>query len=185
MKRRLLNLLSVLSLLILTGLSVLWLRSYFYEDGLLWAVASPDEVTVWWPSVASDTGALCVTVRAYTPSPGPFSMETRVLLNSLREQSHWYSQPADREDWAGNLRPVFAREERLQPGRILRQGYFRLPYWLLAAPAAVLPTLRLRAARRRRRRTTRGQCPACGYDLRATPGRCPECGETSSIGTAA
>jgi hypothetical protein len=33
---------------------------------------------------------------------------------------------------------------------------------------------------RRRRRAARGECPECGYDLRATPERCPECGGTAA-----
>lgn len=40
------------------------------------------------------------------------------------------------------------------------------------------------AARERRRSKwgVNGQCPACGYDLRATPHKCPECGHAPPHG---
>lgn len=54
-----------------------------------------------------------------------------------------------------------------------------MPFWscallLLLPPAACLALAM--PALRRGRRVRRGQCPTCGYDLRATKGRCPECG---------
>jgi hypothetical protein len=58
-----------------------------------------------------------------------------------------------------------------------------LPYWVLIAPAALVPLLayaiRLYAVRRIPADTA--PCPECGYDLRASPERCPECGTLPAI----
>ena len=51
-----------------------------------------------------------------------------------------------------------------------------IPHWYVLSPTAILPTLWLVRTVRRARRTCKGACPSCGYDLRATPDRCPECG---------
>jgi hypothetical protein len=66
-------------------------------------------------------------------------------------------------------------------------GYFG-PYFRPVGPVVnltgllfgILPAARgaayVRGVVRARRRSRRGQCVVCGYDLRATPEQCPECG---------
>lgn len=106
--------------------------------------------------------------------------ESAALSVGLRNASMAYAQ-------------ANANEDRLHMAA--RSTYFRtvtnhsmaLP--VVAAITAALPTIWIALALgqfRRARRTWRGLCPTCGYDLRASPDRCPECGTPRPVsGTAA
>ena len=74
-------------------------------------------------------------------------------------------------EWYGNVVPSSS-----QPLAFWRAA---VPYWAIIAPVLVQPALFGAAAvtgLRRRGRIARGECPQCGYDLRASAGTCPECG---------
>jgi hypothetical protein len=51
------------------------------------------------------------------------------------------------------------------------------PAWLIWPLTIVVPARWGARQFRRHRRTRRGECLKCGYDLRASTDRCPECGE--------
>ena len=85
---------------------------------------------------------------------------------------HWYrsSVTIPWRPLANDRGPVSSTVDRTE---------LAVPVWPLGL-FGVLPPLiwSLRAARRRRARANarRGICAACDYDLRASPGLCPECG---------
>ena len=51
-----------------------------------------------------------------------------------------------------------------------------VPIWPFTLIFAIAPSMWLRRASIRHHRVAHGLCLTCGYDLRATPDRCPECG---------
>lgn len=102
----------------------------------------------------------------------PFVDEHRVLshddIQGLSRDStfHGYSWHVTRYTW--------------NSGRYADRLWQRsAPLWLFVLLCAILPAWWLLIFSRARKRIARirsGQCPNCGYDLRASTQRCPECG---------
>ena len=192
MKRRLLNLLTILSLLLCVAAVALWIRSYWAGDELQWNRERREDARYEWHErhVMSWAGGLRFDVRGailrgefllggtpeyrpglhWTVTPDPLYPHMKWPIEHPEFSRHAFVWDADRS----------ATDFPLGLGRYDYYGYILVfPHWLLAALAAAIPllrsTLRLRQPRRKRR-ALKHQCIVCGYDLRATPGRCPECG---------
>jgi hypothetical protein len=157
-KRRLLNFLTALSLLLCVAAAALWVRSYFRWD--YWAAGiAPRRIVL-----RSESGELLLT----------YFNETDLWGNGDIIAA-WYISPNGSFTGAGNWRlrnlTAFSAQHDAEPG--LWKVGFTAPHWSAVAVAALLPALRLFRVRRHR---GAGVCRRCGYDLRATPGRCSECG---------
>jgi len=151
MTRRLLNLLTALSLLICVAAVYSWVRSYlpgdtvfYHADGRIGVIFND------WGE--SRTGRM---PQQTLTSLRPWTQSHVTLLGGEYMTGAFPNAPTD--------------------GRFI---VIAVPHVLIVALAAVAPVWWLAVARRRRRRNRANLCPGCGYDLRATPGRCPECGKT-------
>ena len=152
MPRRLLNLLTALSLLPCVAVVVLWVRSYQGPDYVHYT--SPRQ---WCLSVISGHGTLDVHYIPRWP-------QDPELRRGRYDRNVYYGTRYSKR-FLG-----FGTGVQHSVGR-----YVNVPHWFLAG-CAVLPAALLARSRWRGVRRTPGVCPTCGYDLRATPGRCPECG---------
>jgi hypothetical protein len=200
-RRRLLNLLTLVSLLPCVAVLWLWASSYGYPFHYGWTDSSG---TTWF--MGSAPGSLLLSRQAgwATPLPHVFRFDTTgfgaVAVRSPNGQvgvTHLDQMQHESVAGPGGAQVIVPVRPHGVPGVWLTQhrtviplaalpgspvittniNTVQLAYPLLLLLAVSAPVgLTWREARRRARARQGGKCPVCDYDLRASPGRCPECG---------
>ena len=184
MKRRLLNLLTALSLVLFLGTTALWVLSYTLRPEISRVGFDKRAVVLHDGSLQSYWIERFELVSVPPPAGGSAAAPGN-QLPYLADPPGWHYAARGRR-----LFPPASRDPLVRPlatlsggavphPGVIRGGGFEVSLWPVAALTAVLPALWLLRGRRvalARRRSAAGLCPSCGYDLRATPGACPECG---------
>lgn len=186
--------LSMTLVLIGMGLSILWLRSYWYSDGF--SISGPTQSpldnnvlalrstfggitlaryrTIWHhPSTTSSSPQMPARWRC-SISSYPYSAKDRSLFWSRARINDLYGLLAFH---------TYSIEESVHEYTstyVVRNWSIGVSHWTFVAAMFLYPMVRLRGWRVRRKRMGLSQCLNCGYDLRATPTQCPECGRVVS-----
>jgi hypothetical protein len=168
MKRRLLNLLTGLSVLLCVAVAVLWVRTCRRHD----VVQFPDR-----------RHSLYTTPHAVWSETASRPYWAGISYASYEQPAHGYLGRFG--PFLGyTVRPVVGGRTHAALGFVYSShveppptscGFTSVgvPLWAPLVLFSLLPATRLW---RRRKRPRSGTCPSCGYDLRATPDKCPECG---------
>jgi hypothetical protein len=171
-----LSAMTILSLLLLIGSVILWVRSYTVQDLLLWRRADGARYTQTAPGfvvLAEETASLAGWKAdayglkySHEPANHISSVPVRMLTLSVGPRDTWTHR-----HWAG-----FAFWRWQSADKMYSKTMILVPIWSVAAVTSLLPLGRLVQGLFCRGRRRSGLCPTCGYDVRATPARCPECG---------
>jgi hypothetical protein len=190
MRRRLLNLLTAVSLVLCVAACVLWVRSYYRAERIEFQrshLSGPRQYQVAQSLFVAD--GLAVFVRDLMRAEyegdevitGPL-FEPRRLSNGLRRDSapprRFLDNLNDSDYWPHYGFLAETRGTAYGPRDGIWYTVVCVPCWVVAGAAALLPTVRLAAVTRRRLRRRANRCSQCGYDLTANvSGVCPECGK--------
>ena len=173
MSRRLLNLLTLLSLRMFVVVAAIWLRSY-----VAWDLMHVRTTGRWFHG-----GWACGNLRAGTwltaeNDPPEFTPVRWRALPTIRARELLTGYEAGA---SYRLNALGFQYLALGNSRAASHRMVIVPIWAVALATAVMPTWRLHQRRRLRLRSATGLCLTCGYDLRGTPHRCPECGATAAV----
>jgi hypothetical protein len=171
-RRILLDLATVTSLLLCVVTVLLWARSHWYDDAFGWRNGNGDVCCA-----SSMLGEILITRTVDWRWDARPLIRYRGMRVSDFERGRLGKGPYLGYYWRG----FQWSHTPDRPGNMTGESYgVRVPHWFVAAVLLALPAGRLvrrwQAARRKGRRTRHGRCGDCGYDLRGTPHRCPECG---------
>ena len=192
MRRRLLNALTALSLLLCVAVCALSVRSYFVADyARLTRHKTVDPLSDVKNEVfasAANGGVSFGSVRESTSHRDATRAARWRRGTGFSYDGRWRTAvaqtPAHRRYGGILFEPGYQKStagfsfRSWQPGPPSEDGGWSLTI-PLAVPVvlfAILPFIHLVRNIQRRRRHRARLCPQCSYDLRATPDRCPECG---------
>jgi hypothetical protein len=185
------NGLTVLSLVLCVATVVLWVRTRYRDEGLMyhshWFMAG--RWVGWTHYVTSTRG--CITLFLETDTVDISHADT--IKHMIAERYAWrprgihlFSERKMRDIFPAHHKSEMQRlgfEYHVQGWTrggardvVYRGTFISFPDWLAIALFGVVWSPWVFIWRRKRRRRARGMCMSCGYDLRATPERCPECG---------
>ena len=166
MKRRMLNLLTALPLVLCVAIVLLWVSSY--RVCLMVTHVGAHGRSLW---AESHRGAVFFTLHRTTtsigvsdPPPGwdfDISAADEVVVYETNA-----GVPVRRWVPLRVFFDVFPMDTHVAV----------VPHWVPLVALTALPAAGLLRRLRRDRRRRFETCASCNYDLRATPGRCPECG---------
>jgi hypothetical protein len=172
------NFTTVVSLLLFLATLILWPRSYYNVDELIWskkrtasdgsiglrrlmAIAQRGRISVG----ISDGGALYLAgnnlKEGFTHSQAPAPPSSAAKTSSVWSHLGFQYSSAKNRIWA------------------IRTLSFH--FWAPTLLFALAPSIWLLRRLLRHRRYSANLCPTCGYDMRATPDRCPECGTAAAL----
>jgi hypothetical protein len=197
MKRRLLNLLTLLSLLLCVAIVAAGARSYFRTDQLTWLgdKAAGARVKTWawdwviqWGRIGVGREMLVVTYESardalrieqettpqFIHNARPSKKVPIMGASLLNRLGFFYVREQSQSNFTDSQRPL---PEIRRVSRSSDHWFIWVPLWPFALATAAPPAAWWAVRRRQKRHRARpGICRRCGYDLRATPERCPECG---------